>query len=271
VKASAPASSANLGPGYDTLALALEMRCRVEAEPANDWDVTVPDPDGFLLRAARFFTDDPHRLSVESSIPIGRGLGSSAAAAAAIGAAVVPGTLDRDLLFRQVATLDGHPDNAAAAVFGGLVAVTNHGNVLSLALHPSLRLLVAVPEETLATSEARDALPHDVSLDVAARTAARVIMLVEGLRSGDTGLLRSIGGDELHEPYRAALRPVIHRLLDAATAAGAAMAVVSGAGPSVLAVVDDSSLDRTREALAAAVGPGEVIELRPATTGVRQA
>ena len=259
VTASAPASSANLGPGFDVLALALGLRSGVTATPASDW----AGPD-FCVRVARQATDsDPVALAVESGIPIGKGLGSSAAVAAATVAATQAAhgeAVDRDDVYRRVAALEGHADNAAAAVYGGFVAVLPGGARRSLVVHPSLQLVVGVPDQKLPTSEARAALPDQVSLGAAVRTIARVEGLIQGLVEGDATLLRAVGADELHEPYRAALRPVISSMLEAARRAGAFHACLSGAGPSVLAVADASTAAAVAAALAEVVGTdGEVL------------
>lgn len=270
MRATAPASSANLGPGFDTLALALEIRCAVSVESSDRLEVTSPDPDGFVASVAAQLAQEPMRISVESDIPSGKGLGSSAAITAALGAAIgrLSGTEPVHAeLFELVAGIEGHPDNAAAAVYGGLVA-TDGDRAHLLDLDPDLRVLVAVPDVTLPTNEARTALPATVDYAVAARTASRAIRLVEGLREANEELLRSIGRDELHEPYRTELRPIIGELLNAATHSGALFSAISGAGPSVLAIVAQADEAQVRAALNDAVGMGAVLSPAIALTGV---
>lgn len=269
MKASAPASSANLGPGFDSLALALDLRCEVDVEPSSDWDIA-DDPDGFVRSAAERVSPHPLRIRIRSAIPLGKGLGSSAAVLAALETAVrrLQGEPeDPRAVFEAVSAAEGHPDNAAATVYGGLVLAGN-GMVRHLELHPSLGVVVAVPEDALPTGEARSALPGQVPFEIAARTADRAIRLIEGLRTGDTELLGEVGRDELHEPYRVALRPETGRLLDAAAAAGAPFAAISGAGPSVLAIVTEGTGDGVAHALAELVGEGSVLNPGVSREGV---
>ncbi|MGI9647020.1 MAG: homoserine kinase [Acidimicrobiia bacterium] len=251
MRASAPASSANLGPGFDCLALALDLQCTVEVSPATDWNVGPVDPGGFVESAARRLSESPLTVEVTSDIPVGRGLGSSAAVLAALTLAIwrhqgKPD--DQESLFRSVAGAEGHPDNAAAAVYGGLVYSDSRAT-RRLEFHKSWRPVVAVPDVALSTPEARAALPASLPIEVAVRTAARLVRLVEGLRTGDTDLLRSIDADELHEPHRIALRPVIGKLLDAVRAAGAPFAAISGSGPSVIALTTGGEFEEVAAAL----------------------
>lgn len=247
-EASAPASSANLGPGFDTLALALELRCRVMAEPAAAWQVEhegrhAPGPasQDAALAAAQLAVgiNRPLHLTVRSDIPVARGLGSSAAVRAAGALAALRATgVDPDpgQVFDLVAELEGHADNAAATVFGGLQAVTIGGRAHRLALHPDLFPVVAVPDSVLLTSDARAALPLSFSRQVAVGSLQRIVALTEGLRTADAALLVAAAGDELHEGPRTKLNPIAAELIEAALAGGALFACWSGAGPSVLAL-----------------------------------
>lgn len=268
MRATAPASTANLGPGFDCLALALELRCTVEVAEAPEWQVTTGANDR-LVGFAKSLATSPLSITIESEIPVGKGLGSSAAVLAALAAAIdsLEGTeRTSDELFSLVADAEGHPDNAAAAVYGGLMH-TAGGRVRSLVLHPSLVPIVAVPDVALPTPEARAALPTSVPLDVASRTASRLALLVEGLRTGDVELLASIGSDELHEPYRIALRPIIGELMDRARSAGAPFVAISGSGPSVLALTTVDERAGITEELRSA-GLASVMTPDVATTGV---
>lgn len=268
MRATAPASSANLGPGFDCLALALELRCTVEVETADDWNVTTGD-NGRLVSFAKALSTTPLSITVKSEIPVGKGLGSSSAVLGALAAAIdahEQSERSREDLFDIVADAEGHPDNAAATVYGGLVH-TVAGKVNALELHPSIAPVVAVPDVSLPTPEARAALPATVPLEVASRTASRLVLLVEALRTGDVEVLRSIGSDELHEPHRIALRPIIGQIMDHARSAGAPFVAISGSGPSVLVLTTVDERPRMSEELES-TGLAMVMSLDIATTGV---
>lgn len=268
-EASAPASSANLGPGFDCLALALELRCRVAAERAEEWSVCHEGPDrpgpgetDAVLAAARTVTDVPLRLVVDNRIPLGRGLGSSAAAYAAGAAAAlrtVAGEANADRVFRVVSELEGHPDNAAAAVFGGFVLADAEGRAHRLPWNPRLGVVVAVPDARLATAEARQVVAATQPLGVVTRSLARVACLVAGLLAADADLLAAAHGDEIHERPRSRRHPDVASLLDVARAAGALHAAWSGAGPSVLAVVEAAKKAPVVDALTRALGDGGTV------------
>jgi homoserine kinase len=273
--ASTPASSANLGPGFDVLALALDIRCEVEVVPNADWSVTsngrhVDDETAAVVR--EMAGEAPKAIFIRSDIPMARGLGSSAAvrvATAAAAAAEDGSPADRERLLRVAAVAEGHPDNAAAAVYGGLVLVDALGSVHRLGVHPSIEVVVAVPDEPLSTFEARGVLPDMVSRAVTVRTAARVAALVEGLRTADPAALAAAAGDEVHEAARAELSPASVDLVAAATRAGSLHSCWSGAGPSVVAFVTEATSEPVRAALEEILdGDGTVLEPPIDRTGV---
>lgn len=278
--ASAPASSANLGPGFDTIALALDLQCVVNAEIAEEWSIIHGGREPFvgessgdaILKAARRASDTALRIRVDNSIPLSRGLGSSAAAFASGTLAAMranghdPG---HDELFDRVRELEGHPDNAAAAVYGGLVAVAT-GQVIHLSLSRDLIPVLAVPKAELRTSDARRVLPTVHETGVVSRTLGRYTGLLEGLRNGSEELLAVAAGDELHEAPRASLNPVVARLMAAARAAGALHVCWSGAGPSVLSLTTDERHADVVDALTTALaGDGRVMVIRPDMLGAR--
>jgi homoserine kinase len=265
--ASAPASIANLGPGFDLLALAVSIRLEVEVEPSDRWLITsdgrpvTPETAAVVRELAG---DEPCAVFIRSRIPVGKGLGSSAALRVATAAAVagVKGRPDPAEVLRVAAAAEGHPDNAAAAVYGGLVAVMADGKVLRLGIHPSLRVIVGVPEDAMPTRRAREAIPETVPRSVAVRTAGRVAALVEALRTADPAAFQAAAGDEMHEAPRHDLSPVTSKLMEAARDSGALHTAWSGAGPSAVALASEATVSSVVTALADVLGPqGEVLRL----------
>jgi homoserine kinase len=278
VLARAPASTANLGPGFDALAVALDLYIEVEVEPAARLTVRsegegagISDDAGHM--AARVAIDvaghDRLAITVRSQVPVARGLGSSAALAAA--AAAAAGSKDP---LAVASWVDGHPENAAASVVGGLVvATTVRGAVraLSLPLDPSLVFVVIVPDRTLATSKARQVLPATVSREDASFNLGRMGLLLAGL--ADHRLLtREATEDRLHQDYRSPLFPEAPMLLAALVDGGALASCWSGAGPSLLGICADAlgpSIRRAAEvALARAGIAGRVLLLRADRQGL---
>ncbi|HTT59926.1 MAG TPA: homoserine kinase [Acidimicrobiales bacterium] len=239
----APATSANLGPGFDTLAVALGLYVEVTLEPAEVFEIS---SDGC---GAGLFDDENHlaarvacsvlghtnfALHVSSTIPVSRGLGSSAALAVA--AAAAAGASDP---LGVAARLDGHAENAAASVLGGLVVARVEGDSVvarSLALDDVWRFVVVVPDQELATSDARRALPERVLFSDAVHNLSALGLLIAGLGDHDKFVASSMQ-DVLHQPYRAELLPFADKLLGTLRDAGAAGSCWSGAGSSILGLV----------------------------------
>ena len=251
-----PASAANLGPGYDTLGLALTMRDRLEAEVLDDGleidvrgegaDDLPRDRSHLVVRAmdAAFDTlgERPAglRLTCDNTIPHARGLGSSSAAIVGgivLARALVEGgddQLDDAGAYQLASDLEGHPDNVAAAMFGGFTIAWLDGAVASVQrLDVIARVTVLVPPEPVATKEARNLLPDRVPHRDAAANAARAALLV-GALTGDPTHLLAATEDFLHQSYRATAMPASYELVQGLRSAGVP-AVISGAGPTVLA------------------------------------
>ena len=272
--ATAPASSANLGPGFDCLGLAFELRCHIEATPADKWIIEElgtsfePHPTDFVRRAVNEAVNRPMRLVIENEVPRSRGLGSSSAVMAAAAAAAmraVGAEPESRHLYDIVRGIEGHGDNAGAAVYGGLVAVAE-GALRHLELSPDLSFVFGIPDEPLKTVRARMALPEQMSRRGAARNVARIAFLVEGLRTGDPEALSKAGGDEIHEMHRAELSPITGEMMQAARDAGALHAAWSGAGPTAMAVATDP--EPVVSALKATLGDrGRAVVLDVAKTG----
>ncbi len=241
MRARVPGSAANLGPGFDTLALALSVYVEVEIEPAGALTITSSGegsdiPSNAEHLAARVAKDvvghDRLAISVKSDIPLARGLGSSAALAVATAAAA--GVDDPLALATR---FEGHPENAAASVMGGLITATMVDDkpvATPLFLDPDLAFVVLVPDRTLSTKVAREALPSQVPLSDAAFNLGRLGWLIAAL--GDaSGMKPEVMGDRLHQDHRAAaLFPESKDLMSALVGAGASAACWSGAGPTLL-------------------------------------
>lgn len=253
--ASAPATTANLGPGFDVIAIALSPRCEVRARIADEWSVSHvgehrpadKEHDGVVAAARHAIGERPLAIEVDNQVPLARGIGSSAAAFVAGAAAALRATGDEaspDRVFRIAAEMEGHADQAAAAVFGGLQLIPAEGMPIRLPFHPSLRPVIAVPDTRLPTQEARAVLPPAYDRDVVIRSMARMSALTAGLITGDPGLLAAAHGDEIHEVPREAMSPDVGKLIDVARRAGALHAARSGAGPSVVAIATVQTVDQ---------------------------
>lgn len=257
--ASAPATTANLGPAFDCIGLALSPRCTVRARESNEWSVEhvgefrpgPTDGDGVLAAARQVVGERPLAIVVDTEIPMAKGLGSSAAAyvagtAAALRAVGEDASPDR--VFRMAKELEGHDDQVGAAVYGGLVLIPAEGLPMRLLFHPSLRPVIAVPPTRLPTHEARAIFEKEIARDVVIRSLARVSSLTAGLITGDPAMLSAAHGDEIHEAPRARLSPEVGHLMDVARQAGALHVARSGAGPSVVAITTADAADRVEDA-----------------------
>jgi homoserine kinase len=235
-----PASSANLGPGYDVLATALGIDLELEVEETGSFSVEcdvpgVPlDRSNLCVRAfERLHPADGVRFSIRSAIPPAAGLGSSAAAIVA-GLCAADHMYELDApLFEAAAELEGHPDNVAAALLGGFVVCAGHDPV-RLEPPAGLEGVIATPPEPVPTAAARAAMPPEVPLTDAVHNVGHASLLVLGLASGDFSLIARGLGDALHQPRRRELYPRSMELVELADELGAVGATISGAGPTVL-------------------------------------
>lgn len=291
-----PASSANLGSGFDSFAAALSLKLRAELRYGDQTGIVLhargegspgederPD-DNLLIRAFREglrASSAPGaaswRIDVSSMIPSARGLGSSAAAIVAgvvLGAAVGRRTVEADELLALAARLEGHPDNVAAALYGGFtLALPRDDDRVSLRRFrvPEAWIPVAfIPQRESRTDAMRAVLPASVPHRAAARQAARSALLATAIMTSDAGLLRDAMDDELHQPYRLPQLPGSRELIELAYERGAAGACLSGAGPTVLAICDSTpSAHAVEKAWNAAGVAGMATRLRFDTTGAR--
>jgi homoserine kinase len=259
-----PASSANLGSGFDSFAAALSLKLRAELWYGDETGIVLnargegapredePADDNLLirgfregLRASAATGAGAWRLEVSSMIPSARGLGSSAAAIVAgvvLGAAIGRRTVEADELLALATRLEGHPDNVAAALYGGFtLALAEDADRVTLRRFrvPEAWIPVAfIPQRESRTQEMRAALPDAVAHAAAARQAARSALLATAIMTSDAGLLRAAMEDELHQPFRLPRLAGSEELIEAAYERGAAGACLSGAGPTVLAICD---------------------------------
>ena len=289
-----PASTSNLGAGFDAIGLAfdryLTVRWRPGAPPLGavrtgtierlDTGDVLLDTFRAALRGLGFDDDPGGVLHAHSDIPVARGLGSSAAARVAglaLAHLVLPDprlpSLDpRSALFDAAAALEGHPDNASPAVFGGLRASAPSGTgcftTFGLPLSDDIGFAFAAPDVTVNTGDARAALPAAVPHALAVRNAARTVALVQGLATADPELLRIGFGDELHVPFRLPLIPHGEAALAATLEAGAWAATVSGSGSGLIAACPPSLAAGIADAMADAFGNDAVgFPLRPDREG----
>jgi len=297
-----PASSANLGAGYDCLGVALELLNRVELE-VRGWsrgaiELTVDgegsgeltdDRENRFVRGLEAALVEGRgalpdgvgwRITMHNRIPLARGLGSSAAATVAgvVAANSLMGDqLDPATLLRIATGIEGHPDNAAAALLGGFVvsAATPDGvEAVRFDIPRDLRVVLFIPELRLSTAAMRKALPKSVPLADAVANLGAVGVGVAGLAAGRTDLLARMTVDRLHEPYRAKVYPELPRLVAAAREAGALGACLSGAGSTVMAFVDSmTGITRVEGAFAAAAADtdleGRMLVVEPRNVGAR--
>ena len=257
IRVRVPATTSNLGPGFDALGLALRLYNTLELEPADaprievegEGAATLPrDPAHLAYRAALAVAalrggtaPRAFHLRQHNGIPLARGLGSSAAAivgGAAAANALLGGPLDRQALLDLAAGMEGHPDNVAPAVLGGLVAcvAAETGTIRTVRLIPErLRVVIAIPEFAVSTAEARRLLPEAVPYRDAVFNVTRTALLVGALVEGRMDLLGEATRDRLHQPYRARLVPGLEAVFTAAREAGAHGVALSGSGPTVVA------------------------------------
>ncbi|MGB9886375.1 MAG: homoserine kinase [Moorellales bacterium] len=265
IRVCVPASTANLGPGFDSVGMALSLYNYLEVEEGKEPGLRLeiegegkdflPCHQGNLVARVMldFFRQVGCRpgglhLRLQNNIPIGKGLGSSAAAVAGalVAANYLAGSpLGKPELLELGTRWEGHPDNVAAALYGGLVvAVRSEEGVVCRRLDPPSRLqvVVAVPDFSLPTSQSRRVLPSAVAVEDAVFNLGRVGLLLLAFLEGDLELLRVATEDRLHQPYRARLIPGLAEVFRAAREAGALGVTLSGAGPAVIALVTNGAV-----------------------------
>lgn len=261
VRVRVPASTANLGSGFDVLGLALGLYNTIEIEATSRGVEFTVEGEGaerlrkvadrsLVLRAARatfgYLGVSPPGLKVhlKNEIPLKRGLGSSATSC--LGGVIAAAALSRrslspEEILKLALPLEGHPDNLTPALVGGLTATTLSDTgirYVKIPIPEAIKVVAVIPEMELGTAEARRALPAQVPLADAVHNVGRSALFVAAMVAGDLGLLDEATRDRLHQPYRAKLIPGMEDVLAAARRAGALAAFLSGAGSTVAALVD---------------------------------
>lgn len=294
VRIKVPASTANLGPGFDALGMALDLYAWIEMSAAEQTRIHlhgehlhgIPTDKSNLIYviaqqvfAAAGVSCSELEISMYSDIPLTRGLGSSASAI--VGALVaanelIGGPLSADELFQMATAIEKHPDNVGASLFGGIVVAFWDGRRAEyIRIEPEERLevLVAIPEFQLSTEKARHLLPTQVAMKDAVFNVGHSSLLVAALSAGRYDMIRHAMKDALHQPYRSALVPGMPAILEQATEHGALGVALSGAGPTLLALVDagegrKAELERFMlETLRAEGVAATAMWLRPARAG----
>lgn len=255
-----PATTANIGPGFDSMgcALALYNYITCEVLPAGNLVITgCPEPyqneenlavQGYRAVLSRLgLPNEGLSLNIRAEIPVCRGLGSSAAmiAGGAAAANLLHGaSLSSAELLAVTNEIEGHPDNLAPAIYGGLTASLVEDGIprtVRLPLSPTLRWVAAIPDFELSTHLARAVLPKEVAFVDAVYNASHVAVLVGALGRGDRELIAMALRDRLHQPYREKLIPEYNKVKTAAEQCGAIAFCISGAGPTLLALTDEAS------------------------------
>ncbi|MHB8158238.1 MAG: homoserine kinase, partial [Desulfocucumaceae bacterium] len=257
-----PATTANLGPGFDCLGMALQLYNIVEMSAASsglnieihgEGSSDIPRDESNLAYQAALkifnLTGSPQtglRIKLTNNIPVSRGLGSSTAAIVGgmIAANILAGNkLSQKEIMNLAYSMEGHPDNIAAAILGGIVvAVPVEGEVKCQKIPPpkNLRAIVAIPDFTLSTRISREVIPQQLPVGDVTFNLGRLALLISSLYTGDINQFGVAMEDKIHQPYRTALVPGMKKVFAAAKLAGAKGITLSGAGPSLIAYSDDN-------------------------------
>ncbi len=250
-----PGTTANLGPGFDTLGLALRLYNRVAVTRVPRRGVTITSPiaessrgpaTAMLSEASAAFFQAARRptfafeVAITGDVPLARGLGSSVTARLGCVAALnqlAGEPLEREALFQLVTRLEGHPDNAAPALFGGFTAATMVGNqarAIRFPVSPRARFVTLIPNFEVSTPMARRLVPHQFSKADAVHNLTRVALITAAFASGNLEALRGCFDDRLHQPYREPLIPALSRVIRAGEKAGAIGGWLSGSGSTII-------------------------------------
>jgi homoserine kinase len=267
-----PASTSNLGPGFDSLGLALSLYNTTEVVEAEAW----PD-DPFLQAAAKAFfqatgrSEGGFRCEVRGEVPRSRGLGSSVTVRLGLLAGLNElhgGGLSNEEIFRLCSKLEGHPDNAAASCFGGFTICLPDGRWRRFPVAPELMFLLVVPEKECSTEAARRAVPTAFSREDTVFNLSYAAAVAACLASGHYAELQELFADRIHQPARGQFLPHLQPLLEVAVSAGALGGWLSGSGSSV-AIVTLDRVEEIRAALVEVPGADRVLTLQADNKGLQ--
>lgn len=275
VKVRVPATSANLGPGFDCMGMALEIYNTVEAQiipdgleiinHGRDMDLIETDDNNLIYRAMKKafdlldFQPSGIRITAYNQIPVARGLGSSAASTAAgliLGNQLSGNKLDIDTLIELGTQMEGHPDNIVPAILGGMTISYLQDDTkvryVQMGFPEKLRLVLMVPNHILSTKAAREVLPESVELKDAVFNVSRAALMVASLMSKELEHLRFAVQDKLHQPYREKLIPGMKDIFEESYKSGAKAVFLSGAGSTLIALIDENNysfMDKINDSL----------------------
>jgi homoserine kinase len=262
-----PASTANLGSGFDTIGMALQLYTTIRMRKASSTSIHMrgynldgipTGKDNLIYKVAKMIFEQANlsipelEIEVESEIPLTRGLGSSAAAI--VGGLVAANTLagqpfDREEIYEIATTIEGHPDNVGASLLGGIIIATWDGTKISyIRVNPpvGLKVVVAIPNFELSTEVARNVLPSTYSREDTIHALSHSALLAGALASGNTSVLYKAMHDRVHQPYRMPLIPGLEKLLASSEDYGALGIALSGAGPTIIALTEQDNVKLTK-------------------------
>ncbi|WKA57633.1 homoserine kinase [Planococcus shenhongbingii] len=285
-----PASTANLGPGFDSIGLALDLHLSIHVSPANEWSVQYnnesyqhlsPSSDNLIVVAAQKVAGKygrdlpPARLQVETDIPLSRGLGSSASAIAG-GIEIADRLLDLNMPMKEKVEIgtemEGHADNISAALLGGLTISYADAEELSIVHVPEVEIgvLILVPPTEFLTSESRGLLPEELPHPVAVRSSMAANVLAAALAKGDWETAgRMMEKDEFHEPYRKSRFPDFDAIRLACRKSGAYGSAISGAGPSLFVAAEKGKERDISQKLKKLFPHYECLITKPSNAGIK--